>query len=119
VIDSSTDIIRTINYVAADISNTVEQQAARITQITAHARNNTAGTVDTASAIAQAARGAADVSQNADQAAAGVEKVLAIIIQIREAVVNANTNAHIVNASAVELDGMAGQIGKMVGKFKI
>lgn len=80
---------------AADISNTVEQQAARITQITAHARNNAAGTVDTASAIDQAARGAADVSRNADQAVAGVEKVLAIIIQIREAVVNANTNAHL------------------------
>ncbi len=119
MIDSATDIIRTINDVAADISNTVEGQAARITQITAHARNNAAGTVDTASAIAQAARAAADVSQNADQAAAGVEKVLAIIMQIREAVVNANADANMVNTSAVELDGMASQIGKMVGKFKI
>jgi len=118
VIDEISNIINHINDSSALISKSVEQQKATANEISGNIHQARAGTNTIASAIAEVASGSNDMARSAAEAAKGVTEVSASIQDVNRAAGESNTGAQKINMAAVELAEVAGEIQKMVGRFR-
>lgn len=119
VIDEVSEIINNINESSTVIMNSVEQQTLTANNISASIRQVNIGAGHIASSIAEVAKGSNDMSRNAAEAARGANDVASNIQDISHAAGKANAGARQVNHSAEELSRVAGELQKMVAKFKI
>ena len=118
VIDEIANIINHINESSALISKSVEQQKATANEISGNIHQARAGTNNIASAIAEVASGSNGMAGSAAEAAKGVTEVSASIQDVSKAANESNTGAQKVNLAAAELTEIAGEIDKMVARFK-
>ncbi|MDM8550981.1 methyl-accepting chemotaxis protein [Desulfobacterales bacterium HSG2] len=118
VIDEVSEIINNINESSTVIMNSVEQQTLTANNISASIRQVNIGAGNIASSIAEVAKGSNDMSRNAAEAARGANDVASNIQDISHAAGKANAGARQVNHSAEELARVAGELQKMVAKFK-
>ncbi len=119
VIDKVSEIINNINESSTVIMNSVEQQTLTANNISASIRQVNMGAGNIASSIAEVAKGSNDMSRNAAEAAKGGNDVSSNIQDISHAAVKTNAEAKQVDHSAGELAKVAGELQKMVAKFKI
>jgi methyl-accepting chemotaxis protein len=119
VIASISDIIKKINESSMIITKSVEQQTLSANEISGNVQQANSGTNNIASAIAEIANGANDMAKSAAEAAKGVNEVSSNIQGVSEAAKYSSAGAQQVDVSAADLAKMAGEIQKMVGKFKV
>ncbi|MFH2218368.1 MAG: methyl-accepting chemotaxis protein [Pseudomonadota bacterium] len=119
VIASISDIIKKINESSMIITKSVEQQTLSANEISGNVQQANSGTNNIASAIAEIANGANHMAKSAAEAAKGVNEVSSNIQGVSEAAKYSSAGAQQVDVSAADLAKMAGEIQKMVGKFKV
>lgn len=118
VIDEITDIINTINDSSALITKSVEQQKANANEISGNIHQARAGTNNIASSIAEVASGSNDMARSAAEAAKGVTEVSSSIQDVNKASEESNSGARKVHLAAAELEKVAGDIQKVISRFK-
>lgn len=118
VIDEIANIINHINESSALIAKSVEQQKATANEISGNVHQAGIGTNNIANAIAEVSTVSNSVAGSAAEAAKGVTEISASIQDVNSAAKESNAGAQKVNLAAVELTGIAGEIHKMVARFK-
>jgi methyl-accepting chemotaxis protein len=133
VIRNVSQIIKDINASAGRISLSVEKQTRAATMISQNVGEANKGVGDIARSIAEvakaagdmsrnvaeAARGATDVSRNVGEAAKAAGGISSDIHGVSDASRSTNESASKVNNSAVQLDQIAKELRKLVGRFKL
>jgi methyl-accepting chemotaxis protein len=133
VIGQVAEIIATIHESAGRISQGVEVRSkaahvgsarlAEASQGVRHIATSIAevakGSTDMSRNAAEAAKGATDVSRNAAEASGAVRDISANIHGVSQATRESAAGAQQVNAAAQRLEGIAGELGRLVGKFKV
>lgn len=118
VIDEIANIINHINESSALIAKSVEQQKATANEISGNVHQAGIGTNNIANAIAEVSTVSNSMAGSAAEAAKGVTEVSASIQDVNSAAKESNAGAQKVNLAAAELTGIAGEIHKMVARFK-
>lgn len=133
VIQGVAQIISTINTSAERISDSVARQtevaltiasnvleASRgVDNIAVSIAEVNKGTTDMSKNAAEAAGGATDMSKNAAEAAKATDEVASSIFSVSEAARQNTAHAEQVNGSAQALANIAGELQKIVGRFKV
>ncbi|MDM8550825.1 methyl-accepting chemotaxis protein [Desulfobacterales bacterium HSG2] len=119
VIDSVSDIISAINDSVRVITHSVEQQTQASNEISSNIFQSDIGVSNIADSIAEISEGVNDMSRNAGEAAKGTNDVAADIQIVSDAAKESSVGARLVNTSAVELARVAGQLEKLISKFKV
>jgi methyl-accepting chemotaxis protein len=133
VIQSVSQIIKDINASSGRISLSVEKQTRAATMISQNVGEANKGVGDIARSIAEvakaagdmsrnvaeAARGATDVSRNVSEAAKAAGGISSDIHGVSDASRSTNQSASMVNSSALKLDQIGKELGKLVGRFKL
>jgi methyl-accepting chemotaxis protein len=118
VIDEIANIIDHINESSALIAKSVEQQKSTANEISGNVHQAGTGTNNIAIAIAEVATGSNSMASSAAEAAKGVTEVSSRIQDVNKAAGESNNGAQKVNLAAAELTSIAGEIQKMVARFK-
>ncbi len=119
VIDEISNTITQINESSSLITKSVDQQKETASEISSNVVQSRTGTNNIASSIAEVATGSNDMAKSAAEAANGIVEVSSRIQDVNQAANESNALAENVNISAVELAKVAGEIQKMVGRFKV
>jgi len=116
------EVLSTINLInesVALITTSVETQSRAAQEIAGAVNQAARGANDMASSIADVAKGANDVSQSIGEAAKGSHEVSMNIQGVSQAAGDTNVNAAKVSASSKEIDRIAVELGRLVGRFKV
>ncbi|MDH5511314.1 MAG: methyl-accepting chemotaxis protein [Nitrospinota bacterium] len=112
IIDSMTKSIQVI-------SDSVNQQSKVAQEIAGNVGQAATGANSIASSISEVAKGANDVSRNTGEAARGATHVSSNIQGVSRAATDTSESAHQVNSSSGEIARVAGDLNKIVSRFKV
>jgi methyl-accepting chemotaxis protein len=132
-IASVAEIMGSINTSAGRISEAVrkvtdgahadaqrlEEASEGVRHIAASIAEVSKGATDMSRNAAEAAKGANDVSRNAGEASAAVREVSSSIHGVSQAASDGSAGARQVNAAAERLSGIATELQRLVGRFRI
>ncbi|MCP3923803.1 MAG: HAMP domain-containing protein [Desulfobacterales bacterium] len=104
-IESIVSVINEINDVVATVAASIEEQSATTQEISSN--------------VTQAAQGVQEINDNINQISAVTAEVTQNVSEVSQAAEESNTGSEKVHKSAEELTVLAGNLNKMVGKFKI
>ncbi|MDH5511313.1 MAG: methyl-accepting chemotaxis protein, partial [Nitrospinota bacterium] len=116
------EVLSTISLIneSVDLITTSVEKQSRSAQEIAGAVNQAArGADDMASSIADVAKGANEVSQSIGEAAKGSHEVSSNIHGVSQAAGDTNMNASRVSSTSNEIDRIAAELGRLVGRFKV
>jgi methyl-accepting chemotaxis protein len=119
IIDEVASIIGAINDSVAVITEAVEKQTEAANAISGSVTQTTHDVDGIAVAIAELAKGANDMSQNAGEVAKAINDVASNIFSVNKSVESSTAGAKQVNALGDRLADLAGRLQKMVGKFLV
>lgn len=119
IIADVSEIIVTINDSVNLISTAVEQQRMTANEISSNVSQANSNANVLANSVQEVAKGANDMARNAGEAAKGANEVAVNIHGVSQAAADASSSARQVKTSSEELAGIAGELQKMVGKFKL
>ena len=119
VITGMTGIIHRMNESSTEISKSVEEQTSTSVEISESVQQATSGISNIATSITELSRGSSDVSKSSAEAAMAVTEVSANIQGISGAAGETNSSAQQVKETTEELAGIASQLLKLAGKFKV
>ncbi|MDH5477187.1 MAG: methyl-accepting chemotaxis protein [Nitrospinota bacterium] len=111
--------ISLINESVDLITSSVEKQSSSAQEIAEAVNQVARGADDMASSIADVAKGANEVSLSTGEAAKGSHEVSMNIQGVSHAAGDTNMNASRVSATSKEIDRIAVELGRLVGRFKV
>ena len=101
------------------INNAVAQQNKSANDISSNAIRASQGTKEIAQSIAEVAKGTQDMSQSTAEAAKGSNDVASNIYHVSNAANQSSLSAQEVDKAAKALNDIAGDLQRLVGKFKV
>lgn len=119
VIEKVSAVISKINSSVVVITQSVAEQTKTCNEITANISEANSASVNIAESIGEIAKGTNDISKNAGEAAKGTNEVSSSIQGVNKAAKEANSGSQQVNTAAQELSTVAGELNKLVNRFKI
>jgi len=119
VIKDVSGIITKINQSVEAIANHVEQQTKASNEIANNVAQANTGAKRVAGAIGEVAKGSRDIARNASEASAGAVNVSQNVSSMRQESRKSCEAAAHVNDSAESLFKMAGQLRKVMEKFRV
>lgn len=119
VIEKVSAVISKINASVMVITQSVAEQTKTCNEITANISEANTASVNIAESIGEIAKGTNDISKNAGEAAKGTNEVSSSIQGVNKAAKEANSGSQQVNTAAQELSTVAGELNKLVNKFKV
>jgi methyl-accepting chemotaxis protein len=119
VIGDISAVIHNMNESSVVITKSVEQQQLSANEISGNTHQTSTGITNIASSIAEVAKGANDMAKSAAEAAKGVGEVSSNIQGVSKAAEESNTRAKEANTSAKGLAKVAGELQKLVARFKV
>ena len=112
-------VIAKLNDAVITITASVEQLARASEDISANVSQASAGVNNIAESISEVAKGSNDMSMNAGEAAKGANNVAVSIRSVSTAAQDTDSLARQVSTSAKEMAGMAGELRKLMGQFRV
>jgi len=119
VIRDVSEIIGKINNSVEAIAGHVEQQTRASNEIASNIAQANHGAKRVASSIGEVAKGSKDIARNAGEAAKGANNVSSNVVGVSQAAKEASQGANQVSQSSRDLSKIAGELQKLVARFKI
>ncbi len=119
VIADISGIINKVNESSNMITKSVDQQKAMASEIAGNIQQASTSINHIAASVSEVAKGANDIARSAAEAAKAITEVSLNIQEVSKAAGDSSAGVEEVNTSAGELAKMAGELQKMVGRFKV
>ncbi|MDH4183680.1 MAG: methyl-accepting chemotaxis protein [Nitrospinota bacterium] len=119
VIAKVSRIIESMTVSIKGISDAVNQQSKVAMEISGNVGQAASGVNSIASSISEVAKGANEVSRNTGEAARGANEVSSNIHGVSKAANDTSAGALQVNATSAQIAKVAGELNRMVSRFKV